>query len=121
MIALGVYSNDNKRKANTIPSTFTPPTYTMPLNDEDVGHGSRFSLWRHYQGVIPTGYSVLITDEEATAAPGTVSPTAGDIAAADSGSGEGGKAWFRGGIPYVVTDAEVTILTNAGYTQFTGA
>lgn len=92
--------------------TFTPPTYNMPLNDEQANH---VSLWRHYQGVIPTSYSVLITSGVATPTPGRVSPTAGDIADADSGSGEGGKAWFRGGIAYTVTSAEQTILEAAGY------
>lgn len=97
--------------------TFTPDTYTIPLNDESQGgHGERYSMWRHYQGVIPTGYSVLITSGTATASPGRVSPSADDIANADSGSGEGGKAWFRGGITYTVTAAEQTILEAAGYT-----
>lgn len=73
-------------------------------------------FWANYGAPIPVGYSVLITDGEATPAPGTVSPTAGDIAATDAGSGEGGKAWFRGGISYTLTSAEETILTDAGYT-----
>ena len=73
-------------------------------------------FWVHYGKAIPTGYSVLITGGAASASPGLISPTAGDIAAADSGSGEGGKAWFRGGITYTVTEAEKTILEAAGYT-----
>ena len=85
----------------------------MPLQAEVADH---VSMWRHYGTPIATGYSVLITGGVATPSPGRVSPTAGDIAAADAGSGEGGKAWFRGGITYTVTSAEQTILEAAGYT-----
>ena len=74
-----------------------------------------FSLWRHYGLPIQTSYSVLITGGVATTAPGKISPTAGEIADADAGSGEGGKAWFRGGISYTITDAEETILCAAGF------
>jgi len=74
-------------------------------------------MQRHYQGVIPTGYSVLITDGVATPSPGMVTPTADQVAGADaSSSGEGDVAWFRGGITYTVTTAEGVILTAAGYT-----
>jgi hypothetical protein len=71
-------------------------------------------VWRHFDGV-PAGYSVLITSGVASTYPGRTSPSAGEIAAADTGSGEGGQAWFRGGITYTVTDAERTILQAAGY------
>ena len=84
----------------------------MPIPDEKHDH---VSLWRHYGVPIATGYSVLITSGTATTAPGKISPTAGEIAAADSGSGEGGLAWFRGGIAYTITSAEETILNAAGY------
>lgn len=93
--------------------SFTPTTWTQPLNDEEANH---VSMWRHYGSPIKVGYSVLITGGTATTSPGTVSPTADDIASADAGSGEGGKAWFRGGITYTVTAAEQTILEAAGYT-----
>ena len=92
--------------------TFTPTTYGMPIPTE----GEKFSLWRHYGLPIQTSYSVLITGGVATTAPGKISPTAGEIADADTGSGEGGKAWFRGGIAYTVTSAEAVILAAAGYT-----
>ena len=92
--------------------TFIPETYGMPIPTE----GDKNSLWRHYGLPIQTSYSVLITGGVATPSPGRISPTAGDIAAADDGSGEGGKAWFRGGITYAVTSAESTILEAAGYT-----
>ncbi len=69
---------------------------------------------RHYDGV-DTAYSVLITGGVATPYPGRAVPAAGDINDADDGSGEGGKAWFRGGITYTVTDAEQVILCAAGY------
>jgi len=60
--------------------------------------------------------SVLITAGVATASPGRVSPSTADIAGADAGSGEDGKAWFRGGITYTITAGEDTILSAAGYT-----
>lgn len=84
----------------------------MPIPDEGMDH---VSLWRHYGLPIQTSYSVLITGGVATTAPGRKSPTAGNIADADDGSGEGGKAWFRGGISYEITSAEETILIAAGY------
>jgi len=99
-------------------ATFTPPTYGDAINPEDTGHSKRYSLWRHYGTPIKVGYSVLITDGTATTAPGRVSPTADDIAGADAGSGEGGKAWFRGGIAYTVTSAEESALTSAGYGDY---
>jgi len=102
-------------------ATFTPPTYTMPLlaeTSQSSGHERKWALQRHYQGVIPTGYSVLITGGAATAYPGTVTPTADDIANSDTGSGEGDKAWFRGGIAYTVTAGEASALTAAGYSDY---
>lgn len=99
--------------------TFTPPTYNLNIPDrreETQGAANDNMFWGHYGKAIPTGYSVLITGGVATASPGTITPTAGDIADSDSGSGEGGKAWFRGGNVYTVTSAEQTILEAAGYT-----
>jgi hypothetical protein len=96
-------------------STFIPPTRSDPIGPESVNHSERFSLWRHYGTSIPVSYSVIITSGAATAAPGRVSPSADDIAGADTGSGEGGLAWFRGGQTYTITSAEETILTSAGY------
>ena len=99
-------------------ATFIPPTYGDPIGPEADGHSERYSMWRHYGTPIKVGYSVLITDGTATTAPGRVSPTADDIAGADTGSGEGGLAWFRGGISYTITSAEETILTAAGYGDY---
>ena len=97
-------------------ATFTPPTYFMPWGPENAaGFGEKWSLWRHYDG-IPTGYVVLITSGVATASPGRASVTTDEILAADSGSGDDGRAHFRGGIGYAVTTAEKTILEAAGYT-----
>lgn len=96
-------------------ATFIPDTHSEAIGPEGNGHSERFSMWRHYGTPIAVGYSVLITGGTATTAPGRVSPTADDIAGADAGSGEGGKAWFRGGISYTITSAEETILTDAGY------
>lgn len=93
--------------------TFTPETYGERIAPEKAEHAD---MWRHFGTPIKVGYSVLITGGTATTSPGTVSPTADDIAGADSGSGEGDKAWFRGGITYVVTSAEAAALAAAGYT-----
>lgn len=92
--------------------TFTPPTFNVPWRDE--GRKDR-RFWRFYDG-IPTGYSVLITGGTVSTYPGVVSPSTDDIAAADSGSGEGGKAAFLGGHVYTVTSSEQTALEAAGYT-----
>ena len=73
-------------------------------------------MWRHFGGVIPTGYVVIITSGAANAAPGGVSLSTAAWAAADAGSGEGGKAIWRGGKQHTITDAEDVILRAAGYT-----
>lgn len=91
--------------------SFTPTTYKGRIEQGP----RRYNLWR-YTNWRDVGYHVLITGGVATASPGTISPESDAIAAADSGSGEGGKAWFRGGITYTITGTEDTILTAAGYT-----
>ena len=109
-------------------SQFTPETFTTPLNDETVGHGKRYSLWRQYAGVIPTPYVVLITSGVANDSPGTVSPSVHMIkgnaevpnatahyTGADAGSGDASLAVFTGGITYTVTATEEAILVAAGY------
>lgn len=73
------------------------------------------SMWRHYGNPIEVGYHVLIIEGVATPYPGLTTVSTGDIARADSGSGEGGKAWFRGGSLYDTTAAEDIILQAAGY------
>ena len=111
-------------------SQFTPTTFTTPINDETFGHPKESSLWRHYSGVIPTPYVVLITDGVATPSPGTVSPSVNDMrgnanvpnatasySGADAGSGDAGYAIFTGGRTYTVTSAEETILLAAGYSM----
>lgn len=96
--------------------SFTPPTYGVPLNPETQGgEAEKYSMWRHYGGAIQTAYSVLITNGAATPAPGVVAPNINDVNATDPGSGEGGLSWFRGGQTYQITDAEGTILEEAGY------
>ena len=109
-------------------SQFTPPTFKVPLNADDNGHGEEFSLWRHYGNVIETPYVVLITGGVVTPYPGVVSPTVHDMkgnaevpnatasyTGADVGSGEGGRAVFYGGRTYDITDAEAFLLLAAGY------
>lgn len=94
--------------------SFTPPTYKGALAPEP-GIFKRFSLWRFYN-YRDVGYHVLITSGVATPSPGRVGPQSSEIDAADAGSGENGKAWFRGGITYTITAGEDTILQAAGYT-----
>jgi len=64
----------------------------------------------------PVGYSVLITGGVVTPYPGRTVPTVDEMNAADSGSGENGKAVFLGGRSYTVTSEEETLLIAAGYT-----
>jgi len=72
-------------------------------------------MWRFYRQ-LPIGYHVLIESSVVSASPGLTSITTEDVDDADSGSGEGGKAWFRGGLTYTITAGEKTILDAAGYT-----
>jgi len=99
-------------------ATFTPTTYGIGISTQPrTGRYAQHKpMWRHYGAPIKVGYSVLITSGTATASPGRVSPSVDDINNADAGSGEGGQAWFRGGITYTVTAAEKVILVAAGYT-----
>lgn len=92
-------------------ATFTPGTYKGRI----VTPRGRHNIWR-FMNWRDVGYNVLITGGVATPSPGVISPDADALAAADSGSGEGGIAWFRGGITYPITGAEDTILQAAGYT-----
>ncbi|WP_461521044.1 hypothetical protein [Porticoccus sp.] len=94
-----------------VPWTFTPGTYKGRIEKGRSPH----NIWR-YMNWRDVGYNVLITGGVATASPGSIAPDTDTIAAADSGSGEGGKAWFRGGITYNVNGTEDNILTSAGYT-----
>lgn len=92
--------------------TFTPPTYFVRRS---VKGDPRHELWKFYDG-IGTGYAVLITGGAASIHPGLATPSQDQIDAADSGSGEGGLAYFAGARTYTLTGAESTILVNAGYT-----
>ena len=99
--------------------SFTPTTYDGPtrmagreLNHRSIGT----DMWRHFRQ-LAVGFNVLITAGVANASPGATSVDTQQIEDADSSAGgEGGKAWFRGGLTYTVTAAEDTILTAAGYT-----
>lgn len=110
---------------------FAPPTYTQPLNDEEVNHPKRWSLWRHYSGVIPTPYIAIITGGVSNTAPGVVSPTTWDEkgnpevpnaeysqTGADDGSGDAGKAVFTGGSTYTITTTEREALNTGGYGSY---
>ena len=101
--------------------TFSPTTYKLGLKDESLGgHAPKWSLWRHYAGVITTPYVAWIRGGVANPSPGGSAttglsdPTHADVA--DSGSGENDLAIFVGGRTYTVTDSEQTILVAAGYT-----
>lgn len=94
--------------------TFTPDTYFVPF-DVQSGVEADERLLRFYDG-IPTPYVVIITDGVACTSPGYAAPSIDELAAADSGSGRGGKAIFIGGTTYTVTEGEHDILEAAGYT-----
>lgn len=96
---------------------FTAPTYSIAWLDETGhGHDPKYSLWRHY--------SPLLTVQTVVISGGIVTPRAGqtktftvdELAAADAGSGEGGKSIFRGQATHDVNDTEATLLMAAGYT-----
>lgn len=91
--------------------SFTPTTHKGSI----VQGRQRHNIWR-YMNWRDVGYNVIITGGVANTTPGSIAPESDTIAAADSGSGEGGKAWFRGGITYSVNGSENTILTTGGYT-----
>ena len=90
--------------------TFTPTSKSERLAPEE-GHEDRFSMWRYYDWR-RSGDHVLITSGVAATVP---APTPAQISAAQAGSGEGGKAWFRGTTTYTITDAEGVALVAAGF------
>jgi hypothetical protein len=92
--------------------TFTAPTYRIPFNDEKINKPRHLMRWFS----LPVGYTVLITGGVATPLPGRTVPTVSELAAADAGSGDGGKAVFSNGVTYTITSGEQTILEAAGYT-----
>jgi len=95
--------------------TFTPTTYDLGKLPEEAGHGPDWSLWRYFRDGIAAQYVVIITGGVANPSPGYASPSVDQFNNADSGSGENGKAIFRGGETYTVTDGEKVILIAAGY------
>lgn len=105
--------------------TFTPPTYGQRIGPPSYGSRTQvvdelFSLWRHYGTPIQVGWNIVISGStvypQFSAGPGGVDVDR--IAAADTGSGENGKAWFRGGISYTITSAEAGLLRAAGYGDY---
>ena len=90
---------------------FTPPTYRVSFADENES-GPSLMRWFSF----PVGYTVIITGGVATPYPGVAVPRSSTMEAADAGSGDNGKAVFRNGVSYTVTDAERTALRAAGYT-----
>lgn len=98
--------------------TFMPPTYVVPYGrgqNQEAGHPT-YDVHR-WLGGFNRSYVVLITDSTVSTYPGVKSLDTDDIEAANAGSGEGGKAYFRGGTTYTVTDAEAALLYAAGYTD----
>ena len=99
--------------------TFQPTTYDGPSRMAGVEREHRDigqDLWRYFRQ-LPVGFHVLITSGSANASPGARDVTTEELENADSSDGgEGGKAWFRGGLSYTITSAEETILQAAGYT-----
>ena len=100
---------------------FTPDTYdgVSRMAGPEQNHKGVPDFWRFYRQ-LPVGYHVLITGGSATAFPGVQGVTTEELDDADSGSGEGGKAWFRGGQTYRITGAEYDDIAAAGaYTEGT--
>lgn len=89
------------------------PVQTATIYEEPFPSGEDSDpLWKYY--TFQAAKTVLITGGVAAFAS---APTPQDIAAADDGSGEGGKAFFRGGTKAVtVTAAEKTALEALGLT-----
>lgn len=99
--------------------TFTFPTYTFEAptssqlwNWDQVEKKHR--MWRFYGG-FDVALTVVITDGVASPL-GRQGLTVAEISGADSGSGEGGKAVFKGPNSYQVTFEEKAVLEAAGYT-----
>jgi hypothetical protein len=97
---------------------FQAPKFSDRWGSEEIGHEKVWSLWRYYEPVVEFVQTVIISGGVAipTATEGARTLTAAEIAGADAGSGEGGKAVFRGRLTHPVTAGEATILTTAGYT-----
>ena len=96
-------------------ATVTFSTYDTVWNAEGQGHAKRYSLWRWYDG-FRTARVIMITGGVATPSPGLAQATVDQYDAADSGSGQDGKAiWHSTNQAQTVTSAEGTILTTAGY------
>ena len=97
---------------------FMAPKFSDRWGDEEVGHERVWSLWRHYEPVVEFVQTVIISGGVAipTASEGARTLTPAEIAGADAGTGEGGKAVFRGRLSHEVSMSEATILSNAGYT-----
>ena len=94
--------------------------YLTPCADEIVGHSSKFSLWRWFDG-FRTPFMVIITGGVASTAPGVTHPTTAQIEAADASTSDsqefaGLAVWSSKNQPHTVTAGEGTILTTAGYT-----
>lgn len=96
---------------------FTAPLFSEKWGDEK-GHDSQWSLWRFYEPVVSYVQSVIIVSGVVipTAAEGTRTLTAAELASADVGTGENGKAIFRGKLTHEVSTAEGVLLSAAGYT-----
>jgi hypothetical protein len=98
-------------------ATFTPGTWDQSKLPEEGGpHAPTHSMWRYFTDGIPREYVVIITSGVANASPGYATPSVAQFNNADSGSGENGKAIFRGTNTYTITAGEDTILQAAGYT-----
>lgn len=90
--------------------TFDPCQTALQYDVPQLPERPTFGLMRWYS--FKRAKNVLITGGVARIL-SVVTPS--DIAAADDGSGEGGKAFFRGGTkPVTITSAEQTALEAAG-------
>lgn len=90
-------------------------TFDTPWAAEGQGHHDKYSLWRWYSG-FRTARVIIITGGVATPSPGLAQATTEQYAAADTGSGQDGKAiWHSTNRAQTVSSGEGSILTTAGY------
>jgi len=100
------------------PFFLQPPLESSKWGAEIIGHEAKWSLWRWYEPMVQFPRTIVITAGVVPplASEGLKTFVAGDFEAADSGSGEDGKAVFRGRLAHVVTTIEKDLLVAAGYT-----
>ncbi len=97
---------------------FTAPLFSNKWGDEFGGHAKKHSVWRYYEPMVEFVQTVIIASGVVipTAAQGARTLTTNELDSADAGTGQSGKAVFRGRKQHTVSVAEGSLLSNAGYT-----